>query len=103
MSNTTQRELEEQVRDIADTAKERLTAEYAHEIVADVEFRVNYQGEILGVMLHVAYGGPSIWVNTYSNKVEGWWWGCYAECMLPYGDWDAIQDYWTESVEFKVA
>ena len=102
MNDTTQRELEEQVRDTADTAREQLTGERAHDIVSDIHFRVNYEGEKVGVYLQVAYGGPNIWVDTHHSIVEGWWWGSYASYPLPYGDWEAIQDFWTDGVSFNV-
>lgn len=43
--------------------------------VLDIEYIVNAQGEYIGARVLVAYGGPSIWINTRNNCVEGHWWG----------------------------
>jgi len=32
-------------------------------------------GEYLGARILVAFGGPNIWIDTTTRKVEGYWWG----------------------------
>jgi len=41
----------------------------------DIEYIVNGKGEYLGARVLVAFGGPNIWVNTRTQRVEGAWWG----------------------------
>lgn len=41
----------------------------------DIEYIVSSKKEYLGARVLVAFGGPNIWVNTRTNKVEGYWWG----------------------------
>jgi len=41
----------------------------------DIEYTISSNGEYLGARILVAFGGPNIWINTRSCKVEGYWWG----------------------------
>ena len=41
----------------------------------DIRYYVDRDKRYLGCELMVAGGGPTIWVNTYTNYVEGYW-GC---------------------------
>ena len=43
--------------------------------VLDIEYVVNKAGDYLGARILVAFGGPTIWINTRTNTVEGGWWG----------------------------
>lgn len=40
----------------------------------DVEYIVNAKGEYLGARICVAFGGPTIWIDTRRRCVEGGWW-----------------------------
>jgi hypothetical protein len=40
----------------------------------DIEYIVSGKGEYLGSRVLVAYGGPTIWINTRTKNVEGYWW-----------------------------
>jgi len=41
----------------------------------DIEYTISSNGEYLGARILVAFGGPNIWINTRTRKVEGYWWG----------------------------
>ena len=59
-----------------DTGEKR--TETAHdwmEGVYDMRYYVRQDKSYLGCELMVAGGGPTIWVNTYSQQVEGYWGG----------------------------
>ena len=43
--------------------------------VYDIRYIVDSEKKYLGAMLMVAGGGPTIWVNTWTNEVEGYWGG----------------------------
>ena len=43
--------------------------------VYDVRYLVDREKEYMGAMLLVAGGGPTIWVNTWTKEVEGYWGG----------------------------
>jgi hypothetical protein len=43
--------------------------------VYDIRYIVDREKRYLGCMLMVAGGGPSIWVNTWTKEVEGYWGG----------------------------
>ena len=45
------------------------------ESVYDIRYIVDREKKYLGAMLMVAGGGPSIWVNTWTKEVEGYWGG----------------------------
>jgi hypothetical protein len=62
----------------------------------DIEYIVNGKREYLGARVLVAFGGPNIWVNTRTKKVEGYWWGEYAKASFDDGislD-DALETLW---------
>ena len=41
----------------------------------DIRYIVDREKRYLGAELLVAGGGPTIWVNLYTNEVEGYWGG----------------------------
>ena len=41
----------------------------------DIRYLVNRDKQYLGAEIMVAGGGPTIWVNTYTKYVEGYWGG----------------------------
>ena len=41
----------------------------------DIRYYVDRDKRYLGCELMVAGGGPTIWVNTYTQQVEGYWGG----------------------------
>jgi len=43
--------------------------------VYDIRYLVDREKRYLGCELLVAGGGPTIWVNTWSKEVEGYWGG----------------------------
>ena len=45
------------------------------EDVYDIRYIVDSEKKYLGAMLMVAGGGPTIWVNPWTNEVEGYWGG----------------------------
>jgi hypothetical protein len=50
--------------------------------VLDIEYIVNGKGEYLGARVLVAFGGPTIWINTRTGTVEGSWWSARAEASF---------------------
>ena len=45
------------------------------EDVYDIRYIVDREKRYMGAELMVAGGGPTIWVNLYTNEVEGYWGG----------------------------
>ena len=43
--------------------------------VLDVNWVLDSNREFKGARLMVAYGGPTIWIDTSTNTVSGGWWG----------------------------
>lgn len=50
----------------------------------DIEYIVNGKREYLGARVLVAFGGPTIWIDTRRKVVEGHWWG--DSFVAHYGD-----------------
>jgi len=41
----------------------------------DIRYYINRDKSYLGAEILVAGGGPTVWVNTYTQQVEGYWGG----------------------------
>ena len=41
----------------------------------EATYHVNEYREYLGARVMVAFGGPTIWIDTWKRQVEGQWWG----------------------------
>ena len=55
--------------------KDSKTASAWMEGTYDIRYYVDQGKRYLGAELMVAGGGPTIWVNTYTKQVEGYWGG----------------------------
>lgn len=66
------------------------------EDVLDITYYSKGRGadDYIGVRIMVACGGPNIYVDTFSRKVELYWWNETASCDL--FACDAIDDYFAE-------
>jgi|TARA_R100001440_G_scaffold32689_1_gene51387 hypothetical protein len=67
-----------------DITKGARSASEFMEDVYDIRYYVNGEKRYLGAELLVAGGGPTIWVNTYTKQVEGYWWG--DKVLEPFSD-----------------
>lgn len=67
------------------------------ENVLDIEWIVDRNKEYLGARVCVAFGGPNIWINTRTGRVEGFWWADSA--FVPYHDAlgldEALEEMWS--------
>ena len=59
--------------------------------VYDIRYIVDREKKYLGCKLMVAGGGPTIWVNTWTNEVEGYWGG--DKVLEPFIDNIGLDDY----------
>jgi hypothetical protein len=66
------------------------------EDVLDIEYIVNGRADYLGARVLVAFGGPTIWVNTRTRIVEGSWWdgGARVGFTDNLGLDDALHEMW---------
>ena len=55
--------------------REEVTASKWMEDVYDIRYLVDREKRYLGCELMVAGGGPTIWGNTWTKEVEGYWGG----------------------------
>jgi hypothetical protein len=60
----------------------------------DIRYYVDSSKRYLGAEIMVAGGGPTIWVNTYTKQVEGYWWG--DKVLEPFIDNLGLDDYCEE-------
>jgi len=87
-SETCEEQLRRMCKDIADSItspemvtneetgeKQEETASSWMEGTYDIRYYVDREKRYLGAELLVAGGGPTIWVNLYTNEVEGYWGG----------------------------
>ena len=71
--------------------------QYAHEWMEgtyDIRYYVDSSKRYLGAEILVAGGGPTIWVNTYTKEVEGYWGG--DKVREPFIDELGLDDYCEE-------
>lgn len=61
----------------------------------DFDFLVNSRKEFSAVKILVAYGGPSIYINTISGAIELYWWTDSAKYFMRSDVIDAVND-WAE-------
>lgn len=64
--------------------------------VLDFEFIINSQFEYSAVKIYVTLGGPTVWIDTYSNSIELRWANEKATYYLTSDSIDEINDYWEE-------
>ena len=63
--------------------------------ILDIEYRCNREKEYKSVQICVAWGGPSIYLDTASCNVELYWWGDRADWPMSSDAVEAI-DNWAE-------
>ena len=64
--------------------------------VLDIEYTINSDLEYVGARIMIAFGGPNIYINTNSKRVELYWWGDTAEAALSDRAVDAIDAYFED-------
>ena len=75
---TCQEQLVRMVQDIADSithcsgGKERSASDWMEDTY-DIRYLVDSRKEYLGAEILVAGGGPTIWVDTFTKEVRGYW------------------------------
>ena len=75
-SETCEEQLRRMVRNIADSItspEEGETAAKWMEGTYDIRYLVDREKRFMGAEILVAGGGPTIWVDTFREKVTGWW------------------------------
>ena len=75
---------------IDDTSGQGTVSEWM-EGVYDIRYIVDREKRYLGWELLVAGGGPTIWVNTWTKEVEGYWGG--DKVLEPFIDNIGLDDY----------
>ena len=81
----------EEITDEETGEKRQETAGDWMEGTYDIRYYVDRDKRYLGCELMVAGGGPTIWVNTYTQQVEGYWGG--DKVLEPFIDNLGLDDY----------
>ena len=84
----------EMITDEETGEKRQETASEWMEGTYDIRYYVNSSKRYLGAEIMVAGGGPTIWVNTYTKQVEGYWGG--DKVLEPFIDELGLDDYCEE-------
>ena len=74
--------------------KQEETASSWMEGTYDIRYYVDSSKRYLGAEIMCAGGGPTIWVNTYTQQVEGYWGG--DKVLEPFIDNLGLDDYCEE-------
>ena len=77
-SETCEEQLRRICKEIADSItypKDHITASDWMEGTYDIRYYVDQGKRYLGAEILVAGGGPTVWVNIYTQQVEGYWGG----------------------------
>ena len=85
---------------ILNTTHEELIEACMHETLPEyisdcleVEYTMNLSGELRGVKLLVTFGGPNVYVNTRTAKIEGYDNGEHLDINLDFDVLREIEDY----------
>ena len=94
-SETCEEQLRRMVKDIANdiTSGEGDAAKWMEDTY-DIRYLVDREKRYMGAEIMVAGGGPTIWVNTYTKEVEGYWGG--DKVTEPFIDEIGLDDYCEE-------
>ena len=74
--------------------KDSKTASAWMEGTYDIRYYINRDKQYLGAEIMVAGGGPTVWINTYTRQVEGYWGG--DKVFEPFADELGLDDYCEE-------
>ena len=85
------KEISEEISDVNNTMKQ---LEAFMDGVYDIEWITHNDHTYKSARLLVAGGGPTIWVNLWTNTVDGYWWG--DTCKCPFVDNLGLDDYLEE-------
>ena len=103
MANSTKEMLDEQVKGIAEGYYEDLVVngdvdmnEYFEGQILDINYVVDSEHRYKAVILLVAWGGPNIYVDTYTGSVDGYWWGTTSSWRMHSELIKVLDDYFEE-------
>ena len=66
-----------------------------------ITWTADHEGDVIGVRLMVAGGGPNIFINTVTNKVEGYWAFTEYSSAIRYEQAQAITEHFKELAPFS--
>ena len=105
MKKTTKEQLKADVLSIAKDIETVASGDYEElaeyfEDVCDVEITIGGDFRYRGVVIQLAFGGPNIYFDTATGKVEGYWGfgNSFYDCVSDFAV-DAVDDYYEDYYE----
>ena len=99
---TTQEQLKVEVKACAESIEEAARNDYDgiaeyFEDTLDVEIIVGWQGDYRGARIALALGGPTVYFNTRTGDVQGYWGSSYAEYHVRSWATEAVDNFFEEA------
>ena len=94
---TSGEQLRRMCKDIAESISSPGDGDTAHDWMEDtynIRYLVDHDKQYLGAKILCAGGGPTIWVDTWTKEVEGYWGG--DRVNVPFADNLGLDDYCEE-------
>lgn len=70
--------------------------DYFDDDIFNIEYTINSDLEYIGARIMITCGGPNIYINTNSKRVDLYWWGDSAYAALSDRAVDAIDEYFED-------
>ena len=80
------------IKELEEACMHETLPEYINDCL-EVEYTMNLWGVLRGVKILVTFGGPNVYVNTRTAKVEGYSNNEHMEIDLPFDVLQEIEDY----------
>ena len=90
----------EDAADVPDDAELAGMWEYFDDML-DIDFILDSEFEFKAARICVAWGGPSVYVDTYAHEVALYWWNEYARADLAGYVCDAVDEFAAELFAMK--
>lgn len=68
--------------DLADDPDQGFTAWDYVQTILDFTYELDSKRRVIGGSLLLSFGGPNIWLDLRSGRVDGYWWGDHAQAFV---------------------
>lgn len=75
--------------------------DYFGDNIFGIEYTINSDLEYVGARIMITFGGPNIYINTNSKRVELYWWGDTAYAALSDRAVEAIDEYFEDMYNMR--
>lgn len=78
------------------------TWDYFEDRIYDIEYTIDGDFDYKGVRVMIACGGPNIYINTNTGRIELYWWDDCANAALSTTAVNAIDEYFSEMYNYRL-